>query len=141
MEKPTAVTNGIKYLWLGVLAGVIAGILALFHINSHAQTQEHGALIGTGIVSIVIVVLVNWLFIHFIGKGKNWARVIYLVIFIIWALMVFMGGAAAIEIRGLTAYIITVVEFILLLVGIIMLFSSNAKAWFKQTAKADTKEN
>ena len=132
MEKPQSISRGLKYLWAGVIISIVAGFFSTFD-GSHAGLSP-SAFVATAITSMVITVLINWFFLHFISKGKNWARIIYLVIFILWALSIFVGSAKMIEIQGLLTYLATVLEFIILLVGIILIFSNSATAWFKQAA-------
>jgi len=85
-------------------------------------------------VAIVVVILAVMLFFIFmIGKGRNWARITFLVLYIIGVVMMVAGLVSGAPL-GLAA-VMDVVQVIIQLVALVMLFSAESNAWF-QSMKA-----
>ena len=76
-------------------------------------------------------VLINAFFIYKIFQGRNWARIIYLVFFLVglvFSIPSFLGVfdvATGVKIYGFIAYLVQ-------LVGLVLLFTAPGKLWFAQ---------
>src|SRR3989338_1731420 len=80
-SRPEKVSNAIKLLYLTVILGVINVILMT--PSSLQQIASSGFGIGFLIFVDIFVFAFMVFFIYMIAKGKNWARIIFLIIFII----------------------------------------------------------
>jgi len=74
---------------------------------------------------------IMWFFIYMIGKGRNWARITFLVLFIIgipFAILPLLQSLAANPISGLLGIGQTVIQVI----ALVFLFQKPSSAWFKE---------
>ena len=73
---------------------------------------------------------IMWFFIFMIGKGRNWARITFLVLFIIgtpFSVLPLMQSLAANPISGLLG----IVQIIIQIVAIVFLFQKPSSDWFR----------
>ena len=84
-----------------------------------------------GFVFITFLVLgIMWLFIHMIGKGRNWARITLLVLFIIgipFSILPLMNSLSANPISGLLG----LGQSVLQIVALVFLFQRPSSDWFR----------
>ncbi|MXW81585.1 MAG: hypothetical protein F4Z57_21880 [Gemmatimonadetes bacterium] len=74
---------------------------------------------------------IMWFFILMIGKGRNWARITFLVLFIIgtpFSVLPLMQSLAANPISGLLG----IVQIIIQIVAIVFLFQKPSSDWFRE---------
>ena len=75
---------------------------------------------------------ITWLFIFImIGKGRNWARITFLVLFIIgipFSVLPLMQSLAANPISGLLGIVQTIIQ----IVAIVFLFQKPSSEWFRK---------
>lgn len=71
-ERPIEVRQGVAALWIAI---AISTVDALVHaLIFHTQLG-----LTWTVVEVAIVILLSWFFLHRIARGKNWARVTYLI--------------------------------------------------------------
>ena len=116
----TAVT--LLYITLGI--GVVRSIM---EASRNAQMASPGF-----VMFITFCVLgIMWFFIYMIGKGRNWARIIFLVLFIIgipFSILPLLQSMAANPISGLLGIGQTVIQII----ALVFLFQKPSSIWFKE---------
>lgn len=70
--KPIEVRQGVAALWIALgISAIDALVNALIFYTQSGLTWT--------VVDVVIVILLSWFFLRRIARGKNWARVTYLV--------------------------------------------------------------
>jgi len=115
----TAVT--LLYITLG-----IGGVRSIMEASMNAQMASPGF-----VMFITFFVLgIIWLLIHMIGKGRNWARITFLVLFIIgipFSILPLMDSLSTNPISGLLGLGQTVVQII----ALVFLFQRPSSEWFR----------
>lgn len=76
VDRPRETGRGILLLYMALGIGGLRLIMEASRLSQHPS-------IGTAILTSVTVLGIIWFFIHMIGTGKNWARITFLVFFII----------------------------------------------------------
>lgn len=126
-ERPKEVTLAVKLLWFSLLLGV-AGVF-LQPLNAKAPAQWLGVVIGAGVVFGIWAWIVSK-----IAKGRNWARILFLVLVIlglvvtVFVLPTAMAIYRARPLNGLISFINLVIEIITMY----LLLTAPARAWFKR---------
>ncbi len=138
---PASVQNAVKLIWVRVALSLIATVVTFTMIDdlvddtlasaSGAGVSESAArasVIGVLIFSFIIGVALTALFAYFIGKGANWARIVYTVLAVLSILSsVFtLGGQPALLL------ILGVVGLLLTVATLVLLFRPESNAYFKK---------
>lgn len=76
IAQPSRVATAVKLLYATLGIGIIRSI---FLLSRHAESISFGAVLLTTIAVFGSM----WLLIYMIGKGINWARITYCVLFIL----------------------------------------------------------
>ena len=87
--------------------------------------------VGFAMFITFVVLAIMWFFIYMIGKGRNWARITFLVLFIIgipFAIMPLLQSLAANPISGFLGLAQTVIQ----IVALVFLFQKASTDWFRQ---------
>lgn len=137
-QRPNSVHLAVKLLYTNLILNIITAIYTLVLIANGAMhtTEAHIAndlhkTVTIGAVIIAIVFLIQFWFIRKIAHGRNWARIIYLIIFLFGLFMVVHRPTSLWSHGGL--YTITsVVNFILGCIACVMLFVRSSSPWFHQ---------
>lgn len=130
-EKPSSVKNAVNLIWVSIALSVIGTILTVVMLDSlvdtaleagntgvSADTLRAGVIVGA-IIWLVLSVGVSILLAVFIGKGHNWARIVYTILGGIGILLTLLGlvtGGAPILttlVDLLSAVVIAAVIFLL----------------------------
>ena len=74
--RPRKVNQALILLYVGLSIGVARMLF-------QAWRQAHVAPLGIGLVHMAAVLAVMWSLIYLIGKGRNWARITYLLVFVV----------------------------------------------------------
>ena len=75
--------------------------------------------------------VIMWLFIFMIGKGRNWARITFLVLFIVGtplSVLPLMQSLGANPISGLLGIVQTIIQ----IVALVFLFQKPSSDWFRE---------
>jgi len=129
-ERPKEVTLAVKLLWTSLLLGV-AGMF-FQPLNATATAQWIGVIIGAGAVFGIWA----WI-VAKIAKGRNWARILFLVLVILGLVVTALVLPTAMTIyrarplNGLVSLINLVIE----VVTMYLLLTAPARAWFKQPSQ------
>ncbi len=131
MNRPQAVSRALILFYLSLVLGLVRSWLEYDRLALLASAQGGGtAVILVQAFSFAIMI---GLFLA-IGWRKNWAR---------WVLVVFMVIGLPLAIKPMIDTFanepvsggIGVVQWIMQLVGLVLLFSKPAREWFKKPAK------
>jgi hypothetical protein len=127
-ERPRTVTLAVNLFWASIAIGLVKIPLDLPALT---------AMPSPGLVwSVVVLVMVFFcLLIWKISSGRNWARITYLVLFLI-GLIPAIPTLAAEFARSPILGVLTVAQAIMQAYGLYLLFASPGKAWFQKKAPA-----
>ena len=122
--RPYKVTTAVKLLYITLGIGVLRGIM-----ESSTQAEVTSPAFVMFIAFFVLVVM--WLFIFMIGKGRNWARITFLVLFIVgtpFSVLPLMQSLGANPISGLLGIVQTIIQ----IVALVFLFQKPSSDWFRE---------
>lgn len=125
-ERPRQVLYALRLLYASLGVGFLK-----VGIKAFALTKIHGAdrLVFLTLVTFVIMAL----FFALIGMGKNWARILFLVSFLVG--IPFWPGNMADAFRFSTfSGVLYIVQAGLQLWALILLFQSDSSAWFRRSS-------
>jgi hypothetical protein len=128
-DRPPEVTRAVLLIWISI--GL--GILGLFI----APREMPFGWVGIGIVALLTLAIWAWI-ITKIARGRNWARITYLVLIVLgYGSMAFTWQVqiATLKASPLSA-VLTVVEAVIAVYAIYLLFSGPASAWFRRVTGA-----
>lgn len=139
---PASVQNAVKLIWVNVALSVVSTVLTFTMIDdlvdqaiesagSGATLDRDAARAGVMIslvIGVVIGVALAAMFAYFIGKGANWARIVYTVLGVIGVLfgLIGLGGQPALLL------ILSVVGALITIAAIVLLFRPESNAYFKK---------
>ena len=122
-SRPEKIGTAVKLLYITLGIGVLRSIM---EASMHAQMASPAL-----VMFITFFVLgIMWLFIYMIGKGRNWARIAFLALFIIgipFSVLPLLQSLAANPISGLLGIGQTVIQII----ALVFLLQKPSSDWFK----------
>ncbi|MCE2451099.1 MAG: hypothetical protein J4F35_22915 [Candidatus Latescibacteria bacterium] len=122
--RPYKANTSVKLLYISLGIGVLRSIM-------ESSTQAEVASPAFVMFIAFFVLGIMWFFIFMIGKGRNWARITFLVLFIIgtpFSVLPLMQSLAANPISGLLG----IVQIIIQIVAIVFLFQKPSSDWFRE---------
>ena len=123
-SKPDQVKTAVNLLYASLAIGVLNLILSL------AAIVEQSLVVFVIVVAVITISILFFLIVM-ISSGKNWARIVFLILYVIG-----LPGQVATVLQLMTAYsfisLTGTVQTILQLVAIVLLFQSASTAWFKR---------
>jgi len=136
VERPPKVGTAVKLLYASAIGiGIIRSII------EWSRHTESGPV--SFILYITFFVLgFMWFLIYMIGKGKNWARITFLVLFIAgvpFSILPMIQSLTHEPISG----ILGLVQFVMQVLAMVLLFQSASSSWFKamkQTKAANAQQ-
>lgn len=127
--RPAAVTRALQLLWAAVAVSFVSGILNAF--LTETPDVPRGLYLGFMIFGWVAGFLIIWWILTSIARGKNWARIVQLVLFLFGIVGVLMVFAMPQEVPA-AIWVLYAIQMALNLWGMILLFSPPANAWFRE---------
>ena len=124
VDRPEQVTKAVGLLWLTLALGLIGSAL---------QWQYLTSLSGVGFalyVQVVTFAVLAWL-IHKLSRGRNWARITFLILFIIGLAPGLMQLSATMG-RSPIAAVIGGLQFALQAWALYLTFSEPGRRWFRK---------
>jgi hypothetical protein len=121
---PEKVGTAVKLLYATLGIGVLRSIM---EASRHAQKASLGFVIFVS----VFVLGITCLFIYKIGRGRNWARITFLVLFIIglpFSILPLLKSLAANPVSGLLG----IAQIAIQLIALVFLFQKTSSYWFKE---------
>ena len=137
IARPAVLNKGLM-ICAGVAAvGFIASFFTTSMVKSHLAAQgmppEVVAAAGGGMTMVMafIGLALNLLCLYFIAKGKNVARIIWLVLVVLSVLSVLISVAMIFQISVVLALLMLVFQ-LATLAGTVMMWLKPSSDWFKQ---------
>lgn len=133
LAKPQKVDTAVKLLYASLGLGIISSVLfppGLDEVSSFGSALNDSLFI---FFTAGLTFGLTWLLIYMIGKGKNWARITFLVFFIIgiplsivtFPLFLLLSYTPVIDVS------LFLVQTGMDLVALVFLFQEESSAWFK----------
>ena len=131
-SRPDKVSAALTLLWITITVGVIRSVMEFSNSLEVANAQGF----GSGFVIFIIFFTLVFLafFIFKIGKGKNWARITFLVLSITgipFAVLPLFKSLLTNPISGILGIGQTILEII----ALVFLFQKQSSDWFKSMKK------
>jgi len=124
-EPPFAVRIASKLLWVGLGIAVLTQLLTLHEL-------QRNPFMGLTVSAMVISLAVNaWLFVK-IRQGRNWARIVYLVLMLISSPMLFIT-VRSIFARSVFEGAMVTAELTVNIVALYLVFVPG-RAWYRSSA-------
>lgn len=123
-ERPKRVTNGIQFLLASLALGTITAAVGV--VRSTSGTVMIGALIG-----VLMFFAVSFLLVWRIAAGKNWARIVWLVLVLIGTPFALRSYVATMKVSVLSS-LLSIFITILQLVGTYLLITGSSNSWFRK---------
>ena len=125
-NRPSDATFGVKLLWFILFFGTILGLYELPRSLEYLKTNGVG--ITFYVVTLILSLFFNIFLFHKVSRGRNWARITLLVLFIIG-----LPGAlySSFSVYG---WKISVFQILLLIIqgyAYYLLFTKESSKWFK----------
>lgn len=149
ITKPQAVKKAIQALCVALV------LIAVGHIYSYVITPEivkgmklpEGVTLAQAIESIrqslaiggVLAILIIGFLIYHTAQGRNWARIIYLIFFLL-GLMAFLADVQFAQTEGIIYLVVAALVYVLELFAMILLFSRSGNQWFKEMKNLKSQE-
>jgi|SRR5690606_37483600 len=141
--RPSAVDTALKLIWASIALGLVSALLTFLYLddivdsaleNADAsmeltESAARGAAVASVIFGLVIGVGLMVLIAVFIGKGANWARIVFTVLGVLSVLGVLMSLAS--PTGPVIMLILSLIQIVLTIAAIVLLFKSESTAWFK----------
>lgn len=139
---PTSVQNAVKLIWAGVGVGLVSTVLAFMNLDTYVDqavestassveisrdVAQTSVVVGI-VISAIISVGLAALFAYFIGKGANWARIVYTVLGVVGLLFSLPGLGNQ---PGFNL-VLSLVGMVLTVASIVLLFRPESNAFFKR---------
>ena len=119
-QKPASVSSAIKLLYATLAIGALRSVLEWSH-----QTQA----VSSGFVMLFTFAFLVWL-IYKIDRGRNWARITFLVFFILgvpMSVLPLLQSLAYYPVSG----VLGLLQVVLQTVALFMVFGRCARPWFR----------
>lgn len=127
---PNRVRNAVALLWVSLALGLLVSVIAPAPATSAASP-----------VLVYSIILITTLLLAFlvykIGQGRNWARIIFVVMTVI-GLVPYMSALSEIFNRSALGGAISTAQTIMQVVAIYFLLSKPGALWFRKAASKTT---
>lgn len=124
ISRPKQVKIAVTLLLITVLLGALGQIVTISSLSNiyidHMTTQVVGLIIG---------IIINICLIYYIWKGKNWARITLLVLFILYIILAIVCYFTGLLNPALTGSLATL-HVILTIIAYVYLFLKDSNEWF-----------
>jgi hypothetical protein len=138
-EPPRSIAMAINLIWAAVVVTVITTVLSFVNLDEAVETAlasdtsgtltESSARTGVIVVSLVILVIgvvIYALLAVYLGRGKNWARLVYTVLAAIFGLLGALGLAGD---QPALSMLLGVVQLALIAATLYFLWQRESSAW------------
>ena len=131
-EMPVNLPKNIKIASYAFFATIVLGIINTIITNQ----QNDGILLSTSRMISVSIAIYSLMFTHFINllKGKNWARILYAVLFPLFTLLTLSDTYSYLKSNNIIG-LISFFQYLLQFAALILLFSRKARDWYLEQKK------
>ena len=123
IERPREVVRAVQFLFAAIAIGLITAILNL------AQRVSGAPMIFALLIVIAFFGLCYFL-IRTISAGRDWARIILLVLVLLNLPFAILSDIAALR-QSILLGTLSIIIIILQLIGTYLLFTKNSNLWFR----------
>ena len=123
-ERPKRVTTGVQFLFASLALGTIAAATSV--VRHAAGITMVGAL-----AFVLLFFAVGFLLVWRIAAGKNWARIVWLVLVLIGTPFALRSYVATLKVSVLSGSLSIFIS-ILQLVGTYLLITGSSNSWFRK---------
>ena len=127
LEKPSKVVAAVNLLYATLGIGVVRGILE-WSQSTAASSVDFVLFVTLSVLGLLLF------FIYMIGKGKNWARIIFLVLFILGVPLSIMPLILSFSHNPVSG-VLGLMQAIIQVIALIFLFQKDSSMWFKTMKK------
>src|SRR5438552_3372876 len=123
IERPREVVRAVQFLFAAIMIGLITAILNLAQRISGAPM----------IIALLIVIGffgLCYLLIRIISAGRNWARILLLVLVLLNLPFAVLSDIAALR-QSILLGMLSIIIIILQIIGTYLLFTKNSNLWFR----------
>jgi hypothetical protein len=121
-DRPPKVALAVKLYYFVVGMGILRVMITIFR---HAEVRSPYFLISMK----VLIYLGSLYLIYQLGKGKNWARISLVVIFMICIPLVILPFFASLS-HNPADSVLGILQTILYIIGLALVFHKNSSHWF-----------
>lgn len=141
-DIPRQTRTAVKFLYIALGFGVIGALFGIMSVINQASTtamqlsihpDTAEILLGaTFIIGVAITYGVYWFFISKIHRGRNWARVTYLVLFLVGIPFGIAGMAKQLSAELPFSFVSGIAQYALQIIALVILFRKPSSEWFQQ---------
>ncbi len=121
--RPLAVTRAVQLFSASFILGAIRTMFDLAHKLS-------GAAFALSLFFVLIFFGICFFFVAMIATGRNWARIVFLILLIIglpFAIPTYLTQLRMNLLHGSVSIVVAILQII----GMVLLFTKNSNQWFK----------
>ena len=140
--RPSSVDIAVKLIWATIALSQVSAAVTFLMLDTIIDQQLDSAgvsdtatsdsvsaiVIAGAIFGLIVSVGISALLAIFIGRGANWARIIYTVL----AALGVLGSLLGLATQPVPLTVISLLSTLLTIVAVVMLFRSDSNAWFKR---------
>jgi hypothetical protein len=138
--RPASVDMAIKMIWANVALSLVSTVITFIMLDSivdaaledaginttvDTDAVRTGAVVGA-VIGIIISVGIAALLIHFIGKGANWARIVYTVLGVLGILASLFGLGS----QPAVLMLLSVISLAITAAAVFFLWKPESSAYF-----------
>jgi hypothetical protein len=123
-QRPKRVTTGVQFLFASLALGVIVAAISV------ARNTSGTAMVGALIFALMFFAL-SFLLVWRIAAGKNWARILWLVLVLIGTPLALRNYVAMLKVNALSSSLSIFIS-ILQLLGTYLLITGSSNSWFRK---------
>ena len=130
-SMPNKVSMAVTLLWIVIAVGVIS---STFNFSSSLEIANASGLgLGWLIFTLYFTFLLLAFFVWKIGQGKNWARITYLILFIIGVPFTIYSYLTSVV--SMLSIILGIVGMIVQIIALVFLFQKQSSDWFNSKTR------
>lgn len=143
--RPKATTNAVRLLYLILIVGFILGVINILTSGSmatleQAQHTAHSPILQNPrlfafSIQIVAVLILLWLIVK-ISHGRNWARITYLIFFVLGLIGIIQKYLMT-PTQPMLIQAWDIIACLLQLVALVLLFTKDSNQWFRSKKITD----
>jgi hypothetical protein len=123
-SKPAAVGMATFLIYLSLAVGVLKVVFDWGHLKASGRSAN--PIISVGAFTIVVIGLLAWK----MGQGRNWARITFLILFIVGAVPAMAILKSNLD-RSVVVGVLAVIQTIAQLYALWLVFTPPGSHWFK----------
>jgi hypothetical protein len=123
VERPRKVQNSVTILYISLGIGIIRAVI---EASANAETAGVGLVIFVTLVVSAIMVFI----IVMIGRGRNWARITFLVLFLLGLVPAILPIIHSLPLRPISG-VLGLAQIVLQALALFFLFQRDSSEWFR----------